>query len=109
MYAPAIDLATYRVREGDSGVAFAAVDTTQRIGGSLGIAVLDTLAASAAGAYLGSRQPTPEVVAEAALHRYSTAYWWAAGLAAVGPVVPFLLYRPGVRAKDPDAVKSLAM
>ncbi|WP_246574563.1 MFS transporter [Streptomyces genisteinicus] len=106
IYAPAIDLATYRVHQDDSGVASAAVNTTQQIGGSLGIAVLNTLAASAAGAYVSSRQPTPAVIAEAALHSYSTAYWWAAGLAAVGLVVTFLLYRPGVRDKDPDAVKA---
>ncbi|MFD6874390.1 MULTISPECIES: MFS transporter [unclassified Streptomyces] len=109
VYAPAIDLATYRVHEDDSGVASAAVNTTQQIGGSLGIAVLNTLAASAASSYLSSRQATPEVFAEAALHSYSTAYWWAAGLAAVGLVVTFLLYRPGVREKSPDAVKTVAM
>ncbi|MFI1352833.1 MFS transporter [Streptomyces sp. NPDC020898] len=109
VYAPAIDLATYRVHEDDAGVASAAVNTTQQIGGSLGIAVLNTLAASAAGSYLSSRQPTPQVIAEAGLHSYSTAYWWAAGLCAVGLVVTFLLYRPGVPQKSPDAVKTVAM
>ncbi|MFF4855857.1 MFS transporter [Streptomyces rubiginosohelvolus] len=109
VYAPAIDLATYRVQEEDSGVASAAVNTTQQIGGSLGIAVLNTLAATAASSCLSGRQATPEVLAEAALHGYSTAYWWAAGLAAVGLVVTFLLYRPGVREKSPDAAKTVAM
>ncbi|MFF2076185.1 MFS transporter [Kitasatospora sp. NPDC058162] len=109
VYAPAIDLATYRVHEDDAGVASAAVNTSQQIGGSLGIAVLNTLAATAAGSYLSSRQATPEVIAGAALHGYSTAYWWAAGLAAVGLVVTFALYRPGVREKSPDAVKAVAM
>jgi hypothetical protein len=61
------------------------------------------------GSYLSSRQATPEVIAEAALHSYSTAYWWAAGLAVVGLVVTFLLYRPGVREKSPDAAKTVAM
>ncbi|MGW7312554.1 hypothetical protein [Streptomyces sp. NPDC054865] len=70
---------------------------------------MDVCRASVASSYLSSWQATPEVFAEAALHSYSTAYWWAAGLAAVGLVVTFLLYRPGVREKSPDAVKTVAM
>ncbi|MGW8884050.1 MFS transporter [Streptomyces sp. NPDC055749] len=108
IYAPAIDLATYGVRDDDSGVASAAVNTTQQVGGSLGIAVLNTLAATAATAYLSDHKPTPLAAAEAALHSYSTAYWWAAGFTAVGCVVTFLLYRRGVPEPAPDAVQKLA-
>ncbi|MFF0450862.1 MFS transporter [Streptomyces sp. NPDC004609] len=109
IYAPAIDLATYRVAEDDAGVASAAVNTTQQVGGSLGIAVLNTLAAGAAAAYLSDHGTTPTALAEAGLHSYSTAYWWAAGFTAVGFVLTLILYRPGARTPDPDAPKAVEL
>src|SRR5699024_5822619 len=50
--APAISLATQGVRTDDAGVASATVNTVQQAGGSLGIALLNTLAFSAASSYL---------------------------------------------------------
>ncbi|MCF2528713.1 MFS transporter [Yinghuangia soli] len=93
--APAMAVATAAVRTEDAGVASAMVNTCQQIGGSIGIAVLNTLAASAATRYAQGKPPTPQTLAQAQLHSYDTAYWWSAGFFAVGAVVTVLLYRSG--------------
>jgi hypothetical protein len=70
------------------------VNTSQQVGGSIGTALLNTLAATAATAYVSSHlPPTPLVLAEAAVHSYATAYWWGAGFFAFGAVLTGLLYR----------------
>ncbi len=65
------------------------VNTSQQVGGSIGTALLNTLAATAAAGYLSSHTPvTPEVGVRAALASYATAYWWGRGiLRVVGAVV----------------------
>ncbi|SEO64885.1 MFS transporter [Actinacidiphila rubida] len=91
----AMSVATEGIGEQDAGVASAAVNTMQQVGGSIGTALLNTLAASAATHYLSGKKPTPDVLAQAQLHSYSTAYWWSAGLFAVGAVLALLMYRKG--------------
>ncbi|WTW99464.1 MFS transporter [Streptomycetaceae bacterium NBC_01309] len=93
--APAMSTATAGVRHEDAGVASAMVNTSQQIGGSIGTALLNTLATSAATNYMHGRTPTPQSLAQAQLHSYDTAYWWSAGFFAVGLVVTVLLYRSG--------------
>jgi EmrB/QacA subfamily drug resistance transporter len=100
--APAMNVATDRVEAGDAGVASAMVNTGQQVGGSIGTALLSSLAASAVTDYLKGKQPTALVTAEAALHSYTTAFWWSAGIFAVGAVVCGLLLRRGVLAPQPD-------
>jgi sugar phosphate permease len=86
------------VPEKDSGVASGMVNTSQQIGGAIGTALLSTLAASAATDYLSGRVPGPEVLQQAAVDGYTTAFWWAAAIFAVGALVCGSLLRPGVRA-----------
>jgi EmrB/QacA subfamily drug resistance transporter len=107
--APAMSLATLGVAPEDAGVASATVNTTQQIGGSIGVALLNTLASSAATHYATSHAPSPLLKVEAALHGYSTAYWWSAGFFALGLAVSFLLYRRGVPQADPDAAPVVHM
>ena len=94
--APSFAIATV-VPEKDSGVASGMVNTSQQIGGSIGIALLSTLAASAATDYLSGRVPGPEVLQQAAVDGYTTAFWWAAAIFAIGAVVCGSLLRPGAR------------
>ncbi len=83
----------------DAGIASAAVNTMQQIGGSVGTALLDTLAASAAAGCLHGRDATSEAVrAQATLESYATAYWWSAGIYAAGALLA--LYRRGVPRGD---------
>jgi EmrB/QacA subfamily drug resistance transporter len=95
VFPPATDMATLGVDAADAGVASALVNTTTQVGGSLGTALLSTISASAASSYLASRQPSAIVVAHAAVHGYTTAFWWAAAIFAVGAVIAGLLLRGG--------------
>ncbi|WP_129841763.1 MFS transporter [Streptomyces sp. RFCAC02] len=97
MMAAAMNLAISGVTTEDAGVASATVNTMQQIGGSIGTAVLSSLAAGAATSYIEGKDPTdPLVQAQAGLESYATAYWWSAAFFAVGAVVCFFLYRRGV-------------
>ncbi|MPY58011.1 MFS transporter [Streptomyces spongiae] len=108
--APAMSLATSGVAADDAGVASASVNTMQQIGGSIGTALLNTLAASAATSYLEGKDVTSKVVqAQAALESYSTAYWWSAAFFAAGALITLLLYRRGVPAVDADAAPTVHM
>ncbi len=94
MMPAAIQTATLNVDPRFAGVASALVNTGQQVGGSLGTALINTLAASAATAYLTSHQPaSQQVLAEAAVHSYSTAYAWVGGFFLFGAVLAGLLYR----------------
>jgi sugar phosphate permease len=94
---PSFATATVGVPPHDSGVASAMVNTSQQIGGSIGTALLSTLAASAAADYLIDRGPAPELLRQAAVEGYATAFWWAAGIFAIGAVVCGTLLRADTR------------
>jgi membrane protein implicated in regulation of membrane protease activity len=86
------------------------VNTSQQIGGSVGTALLNTLAATAAADYLAAHlPPSAAVAAEAAIHSYDTAYWWGAGFFAFGGVLAALLFRRlghGISLANPHATSS---
>ncbi|HZC72855.1 MAG TPA: MFS transporter [Jatrophihabitans sp.] len=106
VFAPGFALGTLGVQPSDSGVASATINTMQQVGGSVGTALLNTIAASAATTYAASHvggAPARVVVANAAIHSYTTAFWWAAGIFAVGALLTALLLRSGVAQPDPNA------
>ncbi len=78
---PAFSVATQGVGRRDTGVAAATVNTVQQVGGSLGVALLNTIAASATAGYLAaSRTRTTATVARALVHGYTTATAWSAAI-----------------------------
>jgi EmrB/QacA subfamily drug resistance transporter len=91
VFASAMATATFGVQPSDAGVASAMVNTMQQIGGSIGTALLSTLAASAVTSSIAANaagaRPSAAVLEAAAVHGYTTAFWWAAGIFAVGGVV----------------------
>jgi len=90
----AMQTATLGVDRQYAGVASAMVNTSQQVGGSIGVALLNTLAATAASDYLAAHtQVTASIAANAAVHSYATAYWWSAGFFIVGAVITGLLFR----------------
>ncbi|HWH26199.1 MAG TPA: MFS transporter, partial [Pseudolysinimonas sp.] len=94
MMPAAIQTATLGVDRQFAGVASALVSTSQQVGGSVGTALLNTLAATAATDYLVNHAPvTAAVAADAAIVSYNTAYWWVAGIFAGGAVLMALLFR----------------
>ena len=103
VFAPAMNTATLGVRPEDAGVASAAVNTSQQVGGAVGTALLSTLAASATAAFLSGTAVTPAAQAAAAVHGYTTAFAWSAGIFAVGAVIAGLLYARGVPQITPGA------
>ncbi|MTD54545.1 DHA2 family efflux MFS transporter permease subunit [Amycolatopsis pithecellobii] len=104
----AISMATGGVAETDAGAASAAVNTVQQIGGSIGTALLNTIALSAAASYLATHDGAGEGP-RAAVHSYAAAYSWSAGLFVIGVVVTALLYRRERRTVSaPDAADSVA-
>ncbi|MYV37844.1 DHA2 family efflux MFS transporter permease subunit [Streptomyces sp. SID1328] len=108
--APAMSLATSGVAAADAGVASAAVNTVQQVGGSIGVALLSTMASDAATNYLSGRNPKdPGVLAQAGLEGYATAYWWSAAVFVLGLVVTLLLYRRGVPQQDEDSAPVVHM
>jgi EmrB/QacA subfamily drug resistance transporter len=79
----------------DAGVGSATLNTAQQVGGSIGTALLNTLAASAATAYLVGRTPTPANLQAALLHSYATAFLWSALIFVIGAVVAALVLQRG--------------
>jgi predicted MFS family arabinose efflux permease len=111
VFAPSFSLATLGVDTTDSGVASAMVNTMQQVGGSIGTALLNTIAATAAAAYATAHvghEPMNLLQANAAIHSYTTAFWWAAAIFAVGAVLSAIVLRPGVPQFDANHDMALA-
>jgi len=90
----AMQTATLGVDREFAGVASAMVNTSQQVGGSIGVALLNTIAATAATNFIADNAPvSPGVLAEAAVHSYSTVYWWAGSFFAFGAILTGLLFR----------------
>jgi EmrB/QacA subfamily drug resistance transporter len=101
--APAMSTATLGVDRRDAGVASAMVNTGQQIGGSIGTALLSTLASGAASNYGAAHRPAADLVAQAAVHGYTTAFAWSAGIFAVGALASWLLLPSRAPEVEPDA------
>jgi EmrB/QacA subfamily drug resistance transporter len=95
---PSVNTGTNDVPLHDAGVASAMVTTAQQVGGSIGTALLNTLAASALTAYLVGKIASRQVAAQAVLHSYTTAFFWSAVIFAVGAVVTALVLKSKQRA-----------
>jgi EmrB/QacA subfamily drug resistance transporter len=93
VFIPAASLALVGVGGHDAGIASAVLNTAQQIGGSLGVALLNTLYASAVTAFMVTNrlQPVPSPFGpqppnEALVHGYTVAFFWAAMLFVVALV-----------------------
>jgi hypothetical protein len=60
------------------------VNTSQQVGGSVGTSLLSTIFASALTSYVVAHPHTPDLANAAAVHGYTTAFWWAFGIFVVG-------------------------
>jgi predicted MFS family arabinose efflux permease len=96
VFAIAMSMATLGVRHDDAGVASAAVNTVQQVGGSVGTALLNTLAATAATTFAASHVGNSAVAALSAVHSYTVAFTWSAGIFAAGGLLVAVLLRSGV-------------
>jgi EmrB/QacA subfamily drug resistance transporter len=110
-FVPLSSLALVGVPEHDAGAASAALNATQQIGGSLGTALLNTIATSAITAYVAGHVPaTPadgqRVGLLAQVDGYAAAFTWAAALILVAAVVAAVLIK--VRKEDLPAEPAAA-
>jgi EmrB/QacA subfamily drug resistance transporter len=100
VFAPSFALGTLGIEAHDSGVASATVNVSQQIGGSIGTALLNTIATSAAAGFIASHVTaagvTPTLAAQAAVHSYQIAFWICAAIFAFAALAVGPLLRPGV-------------
>jgi EmrB/QacA subfamily drug resistance transporter len=77
------------VDDRDAGVASALVNTTQQVGGSLGTALLNTIAASATATYVASHGS--DAARAGAVHGYTVAFAWGLGALILAAAVSLVL------------------
>jgi EmrB/QacA subfamily drug resistance transporter len=77
VFVPAFNVGTLGVKPQDAGVASALINTAQQVGGSLGIALLSTIAAKRHDSWLKGKADTAENLLEASVAGYARASLWA--------------------------------
>lgn len=109
-FMPAMSLATHGVEPRDSGVASAMVNTSQQVGGAIGTALLNTIAASATTAYItshaaGATTPAAQKLlqAQAMVEGYTSAIWWAVAILVGASAIAFALINTGAQGGAPAA------
>ena len=96
--------ALFGVSSEDAGVASALVNATQQTGGSMGAALINTIATSATVSYVAAHGRSAESLTAGAIHGYTTAFTFSAIVLAVAAVAAFTL----IRSARPDAGEELA-
>jgi hypothetical protein len=66
------------------------VGASQQVGGSVGTALLNTIAASSTATYLLSHVHGKANTNAALVHGFSTAYWWAVGFLVLSALISLL-------------------
>jgi EmrB/QacA subfamily drug resistance transporter len=107
IFAPAFSTATLGVAANEAGIASAMVNTSQQVGGSVGTSLLSTIWASAVASYAASHLHVRGVLSAATVHGDTTAFWWAAGIFALGFLL-VLLILPSCEARSASTVGALA-
>jgi hypothetical protein len=87
---PAFSIGTLGVDRREAGAAAATVNTAQQVGGSLGTALLNTIAASATAGYLASRPPAMDSIL-GLVYGYRVAAAWATALLLLAALVAIAL------------------
>ena len=93
--APAFNVGTRGVDPRRAGIAAATVNAATQIGASLGIALLNTIAASATAAELAGLHPSAGLLNQALVHGYAVAAGWAAGVLFLSAITTAMLINAG--------------
>ncbi|MER6347590.1 MFS transporter [Streptomyces sp. NPDC001595] len=94
-FMPVFSTATAGVAPRDSGVTSATVNTSQQVGGSIGTALLNTIATTSSTTYIAAHLTDPAqrdlVTREGIVHGYTVAIWWAAAIMLLASLVATLM------------------
>ena len=101
VFVPLSSTALIGVLPHDAGVASALVNATQQVGGSLGTALLNTVAASATASFLVAHGASATELAAGLVHGYTTAFTVSAALLAAAFFATLLLIRASGREVEP--------
>jgi hypothetical protein len=111
-FMPVFATSTAGVAPRDAGVTSATVNTAQQVGGSIGTALLNTIATTSSTAYVAAHLHSPAgkaaVVPAGVVHGYTVAIGWAAGVMLLAGLVAGLMVttrgpRQGTAAEAPVA------
>jgi EmrB/QacA subfamily drug resistance transporter len=82
------------VQESDAGVASGLLNTTQQIGGAIGLAAASTIATTFTGHYVASHPGTSPLSGPALTYGFQIAFYVLAGVAALASVLAIVLIEP---------------
>ena len=98
VFIPLTSTSLHHIPAHDTGIASATLNTSQQIGGSLGTALLNTVAATATATYMTTNAIAKNDMAgtfAAMTHGYTTAFKFSAGLLFMGAIVLFFFINIG--------------
>ncbi|MFD3441918.1 MFS transporter [Streptomyces sp. NPDC058685] len=109
-FTPAMSLPTLGIEPRDAGVASAMVNTSQQVGGAIGTALLNTIAASATTAYVrghiagAATKPEQQLLQlQGVVHGYTIAIWFAIGMLLIATLVVLALVNAGREGSERSA------
>ena len=85
------------VDETDAGIASGLINTSQQIGGAVGLAAATTIAVTFTNRYVDSHAASSASSAAALDYGYQIAFWVLAALAAIASVVAAVMIEPNAR------------
>lgn len=81
------------------------INTSQQVGGAIGIALLNTIAASATTTFVAANATnaaSPQLLQlEAMVHGFTTAVWWAVAILAAAAALTYLLVDARTQSEEP--------
>ncbi len=105
VFIPTPSLALHGIGHHDAGVASAVINTSQQVGGSLGTALMNTVAVSATSAFLAANVGAS--VPEALTHGYTQGFLLGAVLLLAATVVVLAMVRIGAEATEATEAEGL--
>jgi EmrB/QacA subfamily drug resistance transporter len=91
VFVPAFNAATIGVHPRDASIASASINTGQQVGGSLGVALISTIAANRTADWMVDKPTDPGTVLEGLVEGYVAASVWSAAILALAAVLVFAL------------------
>ncbi|MCL5047672.1 MAG: MFS transporter [Firmicutes bacterium] len=107
VFVPLTATSLLNVAEHDAGVASALLNTTQQVGGALGVALLNTVFTSAVAAFLTTNGKGHTALLNAPIHGYRVAFACSTVVFVIGMLIVAVLVNAKQIASDPKQSESL--